>query len=145
MNSRKREFGDVLDPFEVEDGFFAIDLVSLKAVPGPRAGDRRAEIVATIERLGLDGADYASALEDYFHEFSEGHVTFDFLRRRAPFLARELERQGRLGPSDGHHRRRGGGGNGGGDGGRGGGGGGGSGGGDGGNGRGDGGGNGDGG
>lgn len=100
MNARKRDFGDVLDPFAVRDGWFALDLVSLKAVPGPEAGDRAAEVAATIERLGLDASDYKEALADYYHDYIDGHLSLSRLERRAPFLARELRRQGKLKPGD---------------------------------------------
>lgn len=96
MNARKSAFGDVMDPFEVEEGMFALDLVALKAVPGPRAGAREAEVAATIKRLGLDGSDYAEALADHYHDYLEGEISLRRLEKRAPFLARELRRQGRL-------------------------------------------------
>ena len=100
MNSRKSDFGDVLDPFELQDGMFALDLVSLKAVPGPNAGDRLTAVRATIKRLGLDGTDYSEALAEYYHEYKEGCIPVDRLMRRAPFLARELRRQGKLNAGD---------------------------------------------
>ncbi len=100
MNANKQAFGDVIDPFEVEEGMFALDLVKLKAVPGPAAGAREAEVTATIKRLGLDGSDYSEALGDYYHDYLEGHISLHRLQKRAPFLAQELRRQGRLKPGD---------------------------------------------
>lgn len=100
MNARKNDFGDVLDPFEIVDGLFALDLVTLKAVPGPAAGAQRAAVARTIRRLGLDGTDYAEALGDYYHDYREGHISLVRLEQRAPFLARELRRQGKLRPGD---------------------------------------------
>jgi len=101
INARKRDFGDVLDPFDVHDGMFALDLLALKAVPGPNAGDRSAEVEATIARLGLDGRDYHDELEHYYQEYTCGSVSIAFLHRYAPFLAQELRRQGRMRPDDG--------------------------------------------
>ena len=89
---------DVIDPFDVEDGMFALDLVMLKAVPGPNAKKRRSEIINTISRLGLDSASYAEDLGDYYHDYMEGHIDFPYLEKRAPFLAREMRRQGKLRP-----------------------------------------------
>jgi hypothetical protein len=100
MNANKRDFGDVIDPFEVKEGMFALDLVKLKAIPGPDAGPREAEVIATIKRLGLDGSDYSEALADYYHDYLEGHISLGRLQKRAPFLARELRRQGKLRPGD---------------------------------------------
>lgn len=96
MNGRKRDFGSVLDPFEVEEGFFALDLVNLKVVPGPRAGPKRKEIEKTIQILGLDGAEYRAALEDYWEAYFELGSSLRHIERRAPFFASELRRQGRL-------------------------------------------------
>lgn len=93
MNSRKRDYSDVIDPFEVRAGMFALDLVSLKCVPGPEAGNDRPQVEATIERLGLNGADYAGALERYY---MEGKISLSVLKEEAPFLATELHRQSKL-------------------------------------------------
>ena len=101
MNTRKSTFGDVIDPFEVSDGLFALDLVTLKAVPGPGAGPKHEQAVLdTIKRLGLDGTDYAEALADYYHAYLEQQINFQYLERRAPFLAREMRRQAKLRPGD---------------------------------------------
>src|SRR6185295_4556932 len=58
INGRKSDYTDVLDPFEVTDGLFALDLVTLKAVPGPNAGDLKQAVTDTITRLGLDSGEY---------------------------------------------------------------------------------------
>ena len=97
MNSRKGRFDDVLDPVGLEPGTFVLDLVSMKALPGKDLeGDRLIEAQDTIRRLGLASDDYASALGDYYEAYSTGEVTFAFLEERAPFLASELCRQGKL-------------------------------------------------
>lgn len=100
MNSRKGDFGDVLDPFQIESEVFALDLVTLRAVPGPKAGDRHAKVLETIERLGLDGSEYADALSEYYMAYKSHDISFGHLARRAPFLAYELRRQGQLNPED---------------------------------------------
>lgn len=100
LNARKKDYGDVLDPFAVEDGLFALDLVSLKAVPGPAAGARTQAVKETIRRLHLDSSDYAEALGDYLEEYRGNHISLAYLAKRAPFLARELRRQGQLRAGD---------------------------------------------
>ena|ERR1700722_4718723 len=100
MNTWKSDGSGVLDPFEVTDGLFALDLVSLRAVPGPAAGTRRRAVEETIRRLRLDGSDYTAALEDYWRDYRSGDITLARLERRAPFLARELRRQGKLNEAD---------------------------------------------
>lgn len=94
-NSRKRDFEDVLDPFDIPEGLFALDLITLKVVPGPHAESRREEVGRTIRRLGLDRADYASCLEDYYDAYWNKDISFKHLQRRAPFLAAEMIRQGK--------------------------------------------------
>lgn len=100
VNSRKNDYGGVIDPLEVTDGLFALDLVSLTACPGPKAGRRRAKVRATIKRLGLDSAEYAKELEEYFNAYMGDDLSLAQLERRAPFLARELRRQGKLRAGD---------------------------------------------
>ena len=70
--------------------------MTLKAVPGPAAGALTQAVKQTIDRLKLNGPDYADALADYYHDYHEGHITLQHLERRAPFLAGELRRQGKL-------------------------------------------------
>lgn len=98
MNSRKREFEDVLDPFAIEPGFFALNPVALKVVPGPKAGPMRPEVERTIRRLRLDQADYAQALRAYLEPYRSGDISYRHLSERAPFLAAELSRLGMLNP-----------------------------------------------
>lgn len=100
MNTLKREFDDVIDPFEVTEGMFALDLVQLKAVPGPEAGEHKALVESTITRLRLDQSDYAKDLEGYYEAYQKGDITLRYLERRAPFLAREMRRQGKLREGD---------------------------------------------
>lgn len=100
MNTRKNDFGDVIDPFLVTPGLFALDLVKLKAVPGPAAGAQKQAVEETIRRLHLDGSDYAEALGDYDQDYREGHISLRRLEKRAPFLASELRRQGKLRAGD---------------------------------------------
>jgi hypothetical protein len=100
INARKKAFDDVMDPFEVEEGFFALNLLALKVIPGPKAGSRRREVKATIERLGLDGAVYRAALEDYWNNYFIAKVPLQLVERRAPFFVSELRRQGKLRSGD---------------------------------------------
>lgn len=102
MNARKSDFGDVLDPFTIAEGYVALDLVTLKAVPGPavHASTQKQEVEDTIRRLGLDGTDYAEALAVYYDDYFAGELPIRRLQRRAPFLASELRRQGKLRSED---------------------------------------------
>ena len=96
MNSRKNDFRDVLDPFEIGDGWFQLELVGYQVIP--RVGlDPEVEqrVQATIDRLRLNDWDCLKSREDYAANYFGKDISFDYLRRRSPFLAGEIERQGR--------------------------------------------------
>lgn len=98
MNSRKNAYLDVLDPFEVEDGWFRLELVGYQVIPAPGLDHEvLSKVMATIERLQLNDRDCLKVRDDYATAFFDGDISFDYLRKRAPFLARELERQERVG------------------------------------------------
>lgn len=97
MNSRKAAIADVLDPFEVEAGWFALELVEFQL--HPRAGiaaDVSRAVWATISRLGLNDKECRDARAEYAEDYWRADVSLDYLTRHAPFVARELRRQGRL-------------------------------------------------
>jgi 5-methylcytosine-specific restriction endonuclease McrA len=97
MNARKSEAMTVLDPFEVEDGWFELELVAFQV--GPRRGlppEIEARIDDTIRRLGLNDRECRAARGEYVEAYLCGDIRLEHLERRAPFIARELRRQGRL-------------------------------------------------
>ena len=102
MNSRKGAATSVLDPFDVENGWFVLELVEFQVLPGDGLDDAVAEDVqATIRRLRLNDDECRGAREEYAEDYWSGHVSLDYLGRHAPFVARELRRQGRLRAPDG--------------------------------------------
>lgn len=101
MNSRRKDAATVLDPFEVEDGWFALELVGYQLVPGPGATDAiRGRIEETIRALRLNDAICRKNREEYAEDYLAGLIPFSYLQRRAPLIARELRRQGRLREGD---------------------------------------------
>jgi len=101
MNSRKGMVSVVLDPFEVEDGWFALDLVSFQVVPGvDLAATVTRSVTDCIDRLRLNGQDCLTLRKDYAVNYWEGDISFAYLKRRAPFVAMELRRQGRVREGD---------------------------------------------
>lgn len=97
MNSRKREFDDVLDPFSLASGTFQLEFGSGKIFPNPDLPpDARALAERTIERLGLDDAECRKLRVEYFTEYAGGHISEDYLHRRCPFVYEEADRQGLL-------------------------------------------------
>lgn len=96
LNGRKREFTDVIDPFLVNNGDFQIKFPSMlvKASKNIHASVQK-QVEDSIVRLGLN--DEGTCLKSRLHwvsEYCANHITFDHLKRHAPFIAFELERQG---------------------------------------------------
>lgn len=102
MNSNKGESRDVLDPFEVEPGWFALELVTFQVIPGPRAeGATLVRVRETIGRLRLDRWTRISRqMKQYWDEYFAGRIAWQYLSTRAPFLASEMRRQGKLRDGD---------------------------------------------
>ena len=97
MNSRKRDFEDVLDPFEVPAEVFHLDLATGAIRPNPALGQELTEQAqATIERLDLDDQECRSRRVDWFEEYRSRHIDEDYLRRKSPFVWHEAVRQGAL-------------------------------------------------
>ncbi|MGJ7462111.1 hypothetical protein ACR80S_13505 [Halomonas sp. MA07-2] len=97
MNSRKRDYSKVMDPFTIHDGWFRLELVSGSIYPSPELEGRQQEQVAyTIKRLGLDDAGNRELRARHFQDFLEGEYTAAFLRKRSPFVYQEALREGYL-------------------------------------------------
>lgn len=96
MNSRKNDYQDVLDPFEIGDDWFHLELVGYQVIPRTDLEPMdKARVQATIDRLKLNDRDCLSIRDEYASNYFQREISLDYLRRRAPFLAREIERQGR--------------------------------------------------
>jgi hypothetical protein len=101
MNSRKNEAENVLDPFEVRNDWFALELVSYQIVPGPGAmGEIRVQVETTLRLLGLNDEICRKARQEYADCYLGGEIRLDYLERRAPLIARELRRQRKLRAGD---------------------------------------------
>ncbi len=97
FNSRKGTRA-ILDPFELQPDWFVIDFGSflIKAHPSLSPAQQKS-VQQTIEYLKLNADDdlvdeRASLVNDY----RDGNISFSHLRKMAPFIAYELERQGLL-------------------------------------------------
>ncbi len=95
LNGRKGDHEDVLDAFKVENGWFILDFPSLLVRPSADLDAQTWQRVqATIERLGLN--DEGTCLNNRFNwidPYCRAEITFGFLKKHAPFIAMELERQ----------------------------------------------------
>ena len=97
MNSYKGEYGDVLDPFELQDGWCALELVEFQVVPGAGLADSDVDLVqATIRRLHLNVPRFCRIRAEFAEARWSGEITDEYLARHSPFVARELSRQGRM-------------------------------------------------
>jgi uncharacterized protein (TIGR02646 family) len=97
MNSRKREYDDVLDPFEVETGWFHLELVSGRIFPNPNLQPAQKDAVqTTIDRLGLDDPGNREVRARHFQNWFEKGYPVDYLRSYSPFVWYEATRQGLL-------------------------------------------------
>ncbi|XXY49280.1 hypothetical protein WME91_55650 [Sorangium sp. So ce269] len=95
MNARKRDFEDVLDPMEIPDGWFVLELSFLQVLPAEGLHDEaRARVHATIERLKLNDTECIAAREMYYAAYLEGGLKLEWLHEWSPFVAREVVRQG---------------------------------------------------
>jgi len=97
MNSRKREYSDVLDPFVLAPGLFRLQLSTGHIYPNPNLLAIPMRIVEeTIERLGLDDPQCRELRARWYQEYLEHGLSADYLRRKSPFVWHEANRQGLL-------------------------------------------------
>lgn len=99
LNSRKNDFGSVLDPFLIQPGWFQLELLGFQVIPSPTLPRATREAVqGTIDRLGLD--DFKDDRAEDACDYWAGELSLRLLKRESPFVAAELHRQGRLNAGD---------------------------------------------
>lgn len=98
LNARKNDVQEVLDPWEIQPGWFVLELVGFQVLPGPSVTDPglKARIQDTIIRLGLN--DFCRDRADLAELYWDRQISFYILYRDNPFVATELARQHRLRP-----------------------------------------------
>jgi hypothetical protein len=81
----------------VAAGWFGLELVAFQVTGGPKMPRRQARAVDnTIDKLGLNQHQCCDTRQEYVNSYLNGAITLAWLERRAPFVASELRRQGRL-------------------------------------------------
>lgn len=96
MNARKG-VADVLDPFEIGEGWFALELDEFQVMPGRGLpAEIHARVVDTIATLRLSDSICCEARAAYARAYWAGDISLSRLQQRAPFVAKEMERLGRL-------------------------------------------------
>lgn len=96
INSSKQALDDaVLDPFLVGDDWFEILLPSLQLVVSDAVPEEhRARAVYTLERLHLrDDERVIRQRREWYRMYQDKHLTLDGLRKKAPLIARAVEKQ----------------------------------------------------
>ncbi|MDH1238898.1 hypothetical protein [Stutzerimonas stutzeri] len=97
MNSRKNAYEDVLDPFEVENGWIQLELITGHIYPNPELGAAVFTSVRnTIKRLKLDDEGCQKVRARHYSQYVQGDVSANFLKRHSPFVWYEANRQGLL-------------------------------------------------
>ncbi len=98
VNSRKREYEDVLDPFIVENGWFRLELLaSGRIFPNPQlSNEDQQSVKATINRLGLDDPGNREMRLRHYQHYVDGSCTANFLKKYSPFVWMEASRQNLL-------------------------------------------------
>ena len=100
VNGKKRDLSGIIDPFLCKFEWFALELVGYQVIAGAKLpASQSSQAVATL-RL-LNAAECCKAREEYVTCYSNRNIDFPYLERRAPFVATELRRQGKL-----HHEDR---------------------------------------
>lgn len=96
VNTAKGSQIDILDPFTLNDDWFYLDLPSCMLKPNPELEKPlRSRINSTITGLKLNQDDYyVQERCNILIAHARGEISFNFLVRRYPFLAKELKRQG---------------------------------------------------
>ncbi|MFV8749194.1 hypothetical protein ACNOYE_01450 [Nannocystaceae bacterium ST9] len=107
MNSRKGIVEHVLDPFEIDDDWFQLEIHGFQVRPNPKLpAATRAQVQATISQLGLNDSLCRARRERDTKNFLDELVSFELLERESPFVARELLRLGLATRTRGRPKRR---------------------------------------
>jgi uncharacterized protein (TIGR02646 family) len=94
LNSRKREFQDVVDPFRVVKGMFLLMFPALHVIPGSRlTRTQKALAASTIARLRLNENRSVMMRQSFVEDYLDDKVSLPYLEDKAPVLAGELRRQ----------------------------------------------------
>jgi hypothetical protein len=97
INNNKADSTRVLDPFQIQNEWFVLDLANLYIGPGDGLDAIiRAQVEETITILRLNDDVWVETRFEVLRDFLNGTVTLDFLQRRYPFIAAEIARQTNL-------------------------------------------------
>ncbi|MCW8206724.1 hypothetical protein D8B24_06615 [Verminephrobacter aporrectodeae subsp. tuberculatae] len=97
MNSRKREYSDVLDPFSMAPDLFFLELASGRIYPNPDLdAPQMRRVKKTIKRLDLDDPLCRDLRTRWYQDYLEHSLPAVYLKEKSPFVWYEADRQGLL-------------------------------------------------
>lgn len=99
MNARKNDLGSVLDPFEVVNNWFELELVGFQVKARLAFRDAMLKRVDSTLCI-LNKPDCRRLRQEYAMNYWEAHIDLEYLTKRSPFVAMELRRQNRLRAGD---------------------------------------------
>lgn len=96
VNSCKGQKENILDPFEIEEGWFELDFRTFLVNPNRKLQSSvRIAVATTIRELSLNtNNSFVEERQEYILNYCSGRFDFTYLKEYAPFIAYELERQG---------------------------------------------------
>lgn len=99
VNAKKADLLTLVDPFDVQSGWFELNLATFHVQRGSTAPQREWTMIdATLPVLNL--RDCWKEREEYINRYrlgaGHGGIDLAYLTGRAPFIASELRRQGQL-------------------------------------------------
>jgi hypothetical protein len=85
----------IIDPFDVQLGWFTLEIPSCLIVPGENlAPETKKQVEFTLDILKLNSDDgYVERRHETIRDYINGEISFPFLQRQFPFIASELERK----------------------------------------------------
>jgi hypothetical protein len=93
-NSLKKDFQDVLDPFQICNDMFFLDFPSLLVIANSAlTEERKKSVEETRDRLKLNDDRYVNVRSRWLELYCTEDLRLTGLKKNAPFIAYELERQ----------------------------------------------------
>ena len=93
-NTLKCDYQDVVDPFTLTPNSFLLDFPTLIVRVNPTLEIAKiSELEKTIRRLKLNSDQFINDRSRWLEPYCLSEIDFPFLKRNAPFIAYELERQ----------------------------------------------------
>jgi hypothetical protein len=94
INNNKGDSPDVLDPFNIQPGWFILDLATLwvaaePSLPAPVS----TAVLTTIGILKLNDDPWVQIRFEVLRSYLDREVTLAFLEKKYPFIAAEVQRQ----------------------------------------------------